>query len=284
MRVPPLIPSARRRGGLARRCALLVLSLALVPPAFAASDADPVLARVNAYEIRQSEVLRSIESLPLGDQIEPRQQMDTYARALVQEEIVFQSVVGKDFRDAPELREQIRDIVFRFMLKRHVTDRIHVTVDQARDYYKANPDLVRGEHLQVRIIVRNGRADCERLQGEIHSVEQFMEAAKRLSLDARTAPEGGDFGYVMRAKGSLGFELELFNLKPGQMAVFESGQSCYLAWIVEHIDPPVPPFILVRDDILAFLSNQEEQRLLTELIESAQHDVSVEYFRAAAVR
>lgn len=277
-----VVRSALRSRGPAWSLALLMLALAVGATLVRASENDPVLARVNGHEIRQSEVLRSIESLPLGDQIEPRERLDAYTRAIVQEETIFQSLLARDLSDEPELREQVRDLVFRYMQKKYVSGRIHVTLDEAREYFKSNPDLVRGEHLRVRMIVRKGRSECETLQRQIHSEADFIEKAKQVSLDARTAAHGGDFGYLMRIKGDLGFEPDLFRLQPGKMGVFESGQSCFLAWVVEHIDPPLPPFILMRDDILAFLANREEQRLLNELVEKASRNVTVEYMPAAA--
>jgi hypothetical protein len=170
------------------------------------------------------------------------------------------------------------------MQKKHVSGRIRVTLEQARAYFKENPDLVRGEHVRVRMIARKTRSECAALQQQIHSEAEFIEQAKQVSLDSRTRAEGGDFGYLMHKKGALGFELDLFRLQPGHMGIFESGTSCYLAWMIEHIDPPRPPFILVRDDILAFLANREEARLLNELVENASRTVTVEYPRSAAAR
>lgn len=265
------------------KAAAIAGAVAVAGPMLAiAAEPDPVLARVNGYEIRHSEVMRVLEALPLADQIEPRANFRPFVEAVVQEEVVLQWVMGQAVPAAPALRDRIRDEVFAAAVRTHVKRRVQVTEKQVRAYYHANPHLVRGEHVRVRAIVRPARAECDALRRRLRTEEAFAEQAKRLSLDKASAANGGDLGYLMRVKGELGFEPELFRLNVGESAVFESAQGCHLVLVTERIDPPLLPFGLMRDNIRAFLEAREEQRLLAQMIEQASRATRIEWLAQPA--
>jgi hypothetical protein len=257
---------------------LTLAALGLVPgqEAVRGAEPDPVLARINRHEIRKSEVEQLLSSVPLGQQIDPRENFDLFVLALANQEAIFQWMIGQQFRDEPELRQQVRDLVFRYLQNKHVTQRIRVTDDDVRQYYREHASLVRGEHMRVRDIVLARREECERLRSELHSETDFIEKAKVLSLGKASAPDGGDLGYLMKVRGELGFEPELFDMSPGQMGIFDGPGGCHLVWIVEHIDPPLLPLGVVQQPIREFLQNAQERELLQALVDRAREHVNVE--------
>ena len=253
-----------------------VLMLMAFAPGVRAQNGDPLLAEINAYPLRLSEVESSIASLPLGDQVDARMELPTYVEAMINEEVLFQYVLSQDFAGAGNLRQRIKEQVVEHMVETLVRQRIHVNDAEVRAYYDENPSQVRGEHVRVRQILLPKRHQCEDLMVRIDSETMFILMAQQYSLDEATAARGGDSGLLMRAEGATGgHELEYFRMKSGEMQIFDVPRGCLLVRQVLHINPPLPPFEAVAGKIRKFLYHRKESRLLEELFAKARAAVPV---------
>jgi len=283
-------PSLRRFPWLGFSISQIVLSVAalsllsgaglfsLSETAVAAEDKpDPVLAKVNDRDIRESQVLASIESLSLGDQIDVRADLDVYIEALINEEVLLQWALRSGLHGEEELRKEVKDLVVSHLLEKHVRSRIRLDEQEVRAYYDNNPSLIRGEHVRVRSILLRDRARCEEMMGKIDSEEHFAEMAKVHSLDQATAPSGGESGLIMRGEGTrIGFDLAFFDMKVGEMRIFDTPEGCRLVRSVFYTNPPLPPFEMVRDRIRQFLENRREVMLVDQLVKSASQGMTVD--------
>lgn len=242
------------------------------------ADQDPVLARVNRREIRLSHVYKEIEALSLGDQIDVRSQIERFTDSIITEEALFQSVLGSDFAGEEELRAKIKGLVVEHLIATRVREKINVTDENIRAYYAQNRDFVRGLHVRVRQILLKTRPRCVAARERIKAPGDFGREARAHSLDEASAGNGGEVGLMMPVAGpnSLGFEMELFTMAVGEMRIFDSRQGCHLVQVTEIIDPPDPPFEQVRAFVLPILRQEQEQRLLQELIQKATRAVRVE--------
>lgn len=252
--------------------------LSAVPHVTLGAEDDPVVARVNAHEIRLSHIYDLIEALPLGEQIAVRDRIGQFAESVITEEILFQGALTDDMSSDPELREQLKSTVVEYLIKKYVRDRIQISGADIQTYYEQNRDLVRGKHVRFRHILLKTRHECDDLRGRIDSEQAFMRQAAARSLDRQSAPEGGDLGYVMPIPGALGFEPQLFGLSIGEMGVFESAQGCHLVWVTEIIDPPQLTPEQIRSYVLPILEREREQALLQEFIATMARRVKVERY------
>lgn len=260
------------------RYIVLAVLLLAAGKAFTDENKDPRVAVVNDHEIRLSYVYEQIESLPLGEQIMIRERFDRFVDSLIQEEVLFQSMIVSDFADEPELRESVKHSVAEFLIERHVRDRIEVTDAQVREFYDEQASAIRGETVRASQIVLASRADCKALSESIDSQAEFGEVARSRSLDAESAARDGDIGRFMNHAGPFGFEEDLFEMEIGEMRVFDSELGCHLVRLTEHDLPPLPPYAEVEPGIRGFLQRQREAELLRELIDRAGEGVSVERF------
>ena len=244
-----------------------------------AQEKDPVVATVNQHEIRVSDIYASIETLPLGDQINMRKRIDLVIQTLVNEELIFQSVLSSQSKWEKRLRNEIKSLVAERVIQRHVKERIRVSDEEIRNYYRKNRDSLRGWHVRARHILLKSNSACEEMMKRIYSEEAFAEMAKAHSLDRASASNGGDLGYMMYSKNSpksLGFELQFFQMKIGEMRIFNSEQGCHLVRVIDIDDPPDPPFEQIREFLLPRLEQIQEQALLQNLIENAARNARVE--------
>ncbi len=262
--------------GLAVATPLLVES---APASERKRPSDPLVARVNGHDIHLSHVYKSIESLSLGDQIDVRGDLDIYIEAMVNEEVLFQWAFRNDFKGEPDLRQEIKDLVVRQLIEKYVRSKINVDEGEVRAYYENNPTTIRMEHVIVRRILLPERGQCEQLMARIDSDDTFAEMAKVHSLDKETASLGGLTGLLMRLDGvTQGPELEFFDMKVGEMRVFDVPEGCLLVRSVFFERPPIPPFDEVKDGIKSFLSSKRELELIDQLFEEATQNMQVERF------
>lgn len=262
---------------------VLLLALALGSVRATAADAhhkdDPLLARVNGHPLHLSDVYASIETLSLGDQIDARDQLDTYIEAMINEEVIFQWALHTDFDGDAELRREVKELVVRHLIDTHVHSRVHVTDADALAFYRKHPSMVRGEHVRARRIVLAHRSRCEALKASIHSQDEFIAAAKKYSLDKKTRANGGDLGVILRDQVPSGsYEAAFFDMKPGEMRIFDAPPGCVLVRLVSYINPPLPAFKTVREQLIQYLRNRQEDRLIDRLFEEATKDSKVERF------
>ncbi len=257
-----------------------LLCLCLLPVVGAQAQApDPVVGKVNDHDIRLSYLYQKIETLPLGEQIDIRDQLSRFLESVIQEEVLFQSMLRTSFEDEPELREQVKALVVEHLIEKYVAKRLQVTEADVEHYYRENASVIRNENIQVRHIVLPTREACEALQAKIDSEATFIELAKSHSLHA-SGKEGGDLGRYMRHPGPLGFEEQWFDMQVDEMRIFESSEGCHLVRVVDRVTPALPPLEAVQERIRFVLRRNKEISLLHTLIGERAQGMQIERLKA----
>lgn len=236
---------------------------------------DPIVGKVNDHDIRLSYLYQKIESLPLGEQIDVRDQLSRFLESVIQEEVLFQSMLRTGFQDEPELREQVKAMVVEFLIEKYVAKRLKVTESDVEHYYRENTSVIRNETIRVRQILLSTRDACEALKAQIDSEATFMQLAERHSLHP-SAKAGGDLGRYMRHAGPLGFEEQWFDMAVHEMRIFESPEGCHLVRVVDRITPPLPPLEKVKERIRFILQRNQEISLLHTLIGERAQGMQIE--------
>ena len=242
------------------------------------SQPDGVVALVNGRAVTDDYVLGRIEQLPLGTQIDVRENQARFIETLVTEEALLQSVLANDFADAPQLREQVKAVVAEFLIEAQVRNRIAVSEAQVRRYYDENQRIIRGETVLIRHILLAASPACEALMEQIKSLAEFEREAAAQSLDRESAVRGGLLGRVMDHDAFLGFEQEVFRMSDGEMRVFQSDRGCHLVRAGAREIPPVPPLESVSERIKSLLARQQEVELLAQLIARIEARIPIERY------
>jgi len=241
----------------------------------AEQQSDPVIATINGHKIQLSYIYQQIESLPLGEQVAIREQLDRFIESIVQEEVLLQSMLATNFRNEPELREQIKNSVADYLIKKYVNQKIRVTNQEIEKYYRENASVIRNELVQVSHILMNTRSECEAMINRINNSEDFALFAKKYSLHKDSAENGGDIGRYMNHPGGLGFEHLFFEMKIGEMRVFESSDGCHVVRVIDRTTPPIPPLAKVSERIREIIERNKEIEFLGTLIDSSRNHVKI---------
>jgi peptidyl-prolyl cis-trans isomerase C len=254
---------------------LLIAAFIGLVPLPAAAD-DPVVARVNDVEIKQSaldfaasEVGPKIGNLPEADR----------KRVLLQYVIENELMAGAGQKDSldktatfPERakyheRRALRDAFF--------DAKIHdaVTEDAAKKIYDEKIGQLKPEQeIHARHILVETEAEAKEVAERLKKGEDFATVAKEKSKDA--GAEGGDLGFFGRGQMLKPFEDAAFALDVGQISEPVQTQfGWHIIKVEEKRDQPLPTFDQVKEAIIAQLVQAKAQEVVTGLRDSAKIEV-----------
>jgi peptidyl-prolyl cis-trans isomerase C len=253
---------------------LVAAYIGLVP--LPAAAADPVVARVNGVDIKQSdldfaasEVGPRLASLPPADR----------KRVLLQYVIENELMAGagqKDSLDKTEgfpgrvayhQRRALRDAFFDAKITDAVTE-----ADAKKIFDEKIVEVKPEQEIHARHILVATEAEAKEIAERLKKGEDFAVLAKEKSKDQ--GAEGGDLGFFTRGQMLKPFEDAAFKLEVG--AISEPVQTQF-GWhiikVEEKRDQPLPTFDQVKDAIIAQLVQQKAQQVVTGLRNAAEIEV-----------
>lgn len=258
-----------------RQLLLAVLILPCMATVAYAQDDDQVLAIINDYELRASDIDAILSGMALGEQVSIRSDLDKFAESLIQEEVLFQYVLKKRLNEEPELREQIKTLAVNHVIDKFVTQHTAVSEAEIQAYYDANTSAIRGETIQVSQILKEKREECDAITARLDKGESFEDLAQEFSIHESSAAAGGFLGSMMNHEGPLGFEQELFDIPLNEYRTFESSDGCHIVQVNGRDTPELPELELVAPAIEGLLSRQKEIDAVEALVEQANNEIEV---------
>lgn len=268
---------------LLRRAVALAILLALphlsagAQTTEAAVEEDPVLATVNGYEIRRSEIVEAQRNLSAQYRRLPPA---TIFPALLEHLIDFKLVISEARKanlhedDAVKKRLALLEdqVIREFYLARHVGAAITEEALRQRydEFVKTIPPQ---EEIKARHILVKTEEEAQAVIARINGGDAFEDVAKETSIGP-SAPEGGDLGYFTRDQMVPEFFEVAFNLKPGEMT--EAPVKTGFGWHVIIVDDrrPVPPPSF--EDTRGQLATDMEQEVVSELIQKLRDQAQIE--------
>jgi peptidyl-prolyl cis-trans isomerase C len=254
----------------------VVLVLAAIITAAAATAAMQVLAEVGGDRISREEFLAAIASLrregDLGLTLKTltREGHREILDDLIEKRLYAAAARAEGVHKQPEVQKAIEQAVNEILAHRYLDARItNATVSEAelRSYYEQNrTQLVTPARVKARHIVVKTRAEAERVRKQITSGADFAKVAAEVSLEPSTREKGGELGWVPRGVMTRPFEEAIFALKVGQISEpIETPYGFHVVTIEEIQQPALPAFELVRDDIRARILQQRREQLKKQL-------------------
>jgi len=253
----------------------LLLAFCLLPGFSVYAQDDPILAIINDFELRASDIDALISGMALGEQVSIRSDLEKFAESLIQEEVLFQYVLKKRLSEEPELRDELKTLAVNHLIDKFVTRKTGVTEAEVQAYYDANTSAIRGETIELSHILKETLAECESISARIEKGESFKDLARQLSLHESSAENGGLLGSVMNHEGPLGFEQQLFEIPENEPHIFESSEGCHVMLVTGRNTPPLPELELVAPAIENLLMREKEIAALQTLIEQAHSEIEV---------
>ena len=270
----------------------LVVGFAAVMATIAVASAqapasDPVVARVNGVEIRQSDLNLAEEDIgremPANDEAGKRDYLVNYLTDML---LIAKAAEAKKIPDSAEFKQRLAFMRNKALMETVLGEesKAAVTEPALRKIYDdatktmGGQQEVRARHILFRVNDPNDAAASKAAEDKVKNTierikkgEDFATLAKALTEDPSGKQDGGDLGYFTRDQMVPEFSEVAFTLEKGQL----SGPiKTQFGWHVLKVEDKrmrePPPFDQVRGEIERFASRKAQVDLVTKLRASAK--------------
>ena len=241
------------------------------------AESDPVVARVNGEEIRQSEVMSMAQSLPPQYQAQLAQIYPLLVQRLIDFKLAGKAGRAAGLAEDDEVKARImqaeEQVIREVYLTREIESRITPEVLQARYqvFLGQNPPKI--EHKARHILVET-EDKAKELITQLDGGADFAELAKEHSTGP-SGPKGGDLGYFAADQMVPEFSAAAEKLEPGQHTAepVKTQFGWHVIKLEDRREIAPPPFEEVQKQLLEETSQETLQAIFTDLREGAEVEI-----------
>src|SRR6202522_3918257 len=239
-----------------------------------ADDANPVLAKVNGAEIRQSDMALAEEELgPSLDKMDPATKQENLLAFLIDMKIVAKAAEAKKIEDRPDFKARLAFTRNRLLMdnllavegKAATTDEAMKKVDD-----EAAKQIEGEQEVHARHILVETEDEAKAIEAELKKGADFAELAKTKSKDPGAA-DGGDLGFFTKDQMVPEFSSVAFALEPGKISdPVKSHFGWHVIKVEEKRSRKAPDFEQVKPQIETYVTRKAQAEYVTKLRESAK--------------
>jgi peptidyl-prolyl cis-trans isomerase C len=263
---------AAGRAGVLGGIAVIMAALASAP---APAQSDPLIAKVNGVEIRQSDLTLAEEDLgqnarAMSDD-EKKEQLVAYLTDII---LVAKAAEGKKVPDQKDFKTRLAFNRNKLLMETLLQSEGKAAVtDQAmrKVYDDAVKQMASDVEVRARHILVATEAEATALLAEIKKGTDFAELARQKSKDPGAAAEGGDLGFFSKEQMVPEFAEVAFKLEKGQLSDPVKTQfGWHIIKVEDRRNKPAPDFAQVKDQVEAFVIQKAQADFVSKLRESAK--------------
>ena len=243
----------------------------------AMAQADPVVAKVNGTEIKESDLKAAEEDI--GSQLPPmapeakRDYLITYVGDML---LVSKAAEAKKLGDTPDFKKKmalartklLMEALLQAEAKAALTDEAMKKV-----YAEAIKEMGNEQEVSARHILVENEDEAKAIAADLKKGGDFAAIAKEKSKDPGSKDQGGDLGYFSKEQMVPEFAEAAFKLDKGQISEPVKSQ---FGWHVIRVDDKrtkqPPTFDQVKDQIETFVQRKAQ----AELIQKLRADAKIE--------
>lgn len=237
---------------------------------------DPLVAKVNGVEIRQSDLALAEEDI--GPNLPPnvsgearREYVITYLTdmILVAQDAEAQGVSATD--DFKRRFQMMRSKVLMELELRQLAQKAVTDEAMHKVYDEAVKQMATEEEVHARHILVATEDEAKAVVDELKKGADFAELAKKKSTEPGAAESGGDLGFFTKDQMVPEFADAAFKLEKGKVS---DPVKTQFGWhVIKSEDKrkkPVPTFEQVKDQLQTFVVRKAQSDLVTKLRTSAK--------------
>jgi peptidyl-prolyl cis-trans isomerase C len=255
----------------------LALAAMLVAPAamLRAQDSDPVIARANGVDIRQSDLAFADEEIGgnVPAQMTPEQKREYLITYLTDVIVLAQAAEQQRLGDKPEVQHQVafeRNKVLMEALLRNAGKTALTDDAMHKVYDEAVKKMTSEEEVHARHILVASEDEAKAIEAQLKGGADFAAIAKEKSKDPGAA-NGGDLGYFTKDQMVPEFAEAAFKLDKGQIS---DPVHTQFGWHIIKVEDkrikPTPTFDQVKSQIENFVVHRAQAELVDNLRKSAK--------------
>ena len=250
--------------------AVLVAALAitLVPLARAQAD-DPVVARVDGTDIRQSDLALAEEDLGNSvPQMTPEAKRDYLVTFVADMMLVAKAAEARKMGDSDDFKRKAAYARTKLLMEQLLQTEAKAAVNEAamrKVYDDAIGQMKKEPEVRARHILVETEDEAKAVLAELKKGMDFAELAKTKSKDPGSQ-DGGDLGYFTKDQMVPEFSEVAFKLDKGQLSDPVKSQFGWHVIKVEDKRNRQPPeFDKVKDQLENFVVRRQQGALITKL-------------------
>src|SRR3954447_5556633 len=261
------------RFGLAPAAVTGCLAMVLLTGSPARAD-DPVLAKVNGSEIRQSDVTLTEEELaPSLAQMDPAAKKDNVLSFLIDLKIVAKAAEDKKLENSDDFKKRLAFTRSRLLMDSLLATegKSATTEDSMKKVYEEASKQITGEQeVHARHILVESEDEAKAVKEELNKGADFAELAKKKSKDPG-ASDGGDLGFFTKDQMVPEFSAVAFALEPGKVSdPVKSQFGWHVIKVEEKRSRQAPAFDQVKGQIETYVTRKAQADYVTKLREAAK--------------
>jgi peptidyl-prolyl cis-trans isomerase C len=240
----------------------------------AASGSDPVVARVNGVDIKQSDLALAEEDVGADMQAaSPEAKREHLVSYLADIVMVTQAADKKNVGDNPDFKRRLAFLRNKLLMGFELQEEAKAALtDEAlhQTYNDAVKSVGGQEEVHARHILVEAEDDAKAILEQLKGGADFATLAKEKSKDPGAA-EGGDLGYFTKDQMVPEFAEVAFKMYPGQLSNPVKTQFGWHIIKVEDKRTKQPPeFEKVKDQIENFLARKAQTDFIAKLRQTAK--------------
>jgi peptidyl-prolyl cis-trans isomerase C len=272
-----LRPFVSRALGALACVALLTVTVPLAPVPYAgvarAADEDPVVARVNGVDIRQSDLAFAEEEIGANmPTIPPEQKRDYLVNYLVDVIVLSQAAEKQKLGDRPDVKRRLAFDHNRLLMESLLQDSGKSALSDEAErkvYDEAVKQVKNEEEVHARHILVPTEDEAKAILAQLKGGADFAALAKEKSKDPGAA-EGGDLGYFTKEQMVPEFAEVAFKLGKGQLS---DPVKTQFGWHIIKVEDkrtrPTPTFEQVKPQIENYVAHRAQAEMVENLRKSA---------------
>jgi peptidyl-prolyl cis-trans isomerase C len=270
---PQTKPGLRPGLALAAMASCLVMALLSGLPA-RADDANPVLAKVNGSEIRQSDMAIAEEELgPSLEKMDPATKKENLLAFLIDMKIVAKAAEDKKVEDSDEFKKRLAFTRNRLLMDSLLANEGKAaTTDDAmkKVYDDAAKQITSEQEVHARHILVATEDEAKAIEDELKKGADFAELAQKKSKDPG-ASDGGDLGFFTQDQMVPEFSAVAFSLEPGKISdPVKSQFGWHIIKVEEKRNRKPPDFDQVKGQIETYVTRKAQADYVAKLRETAK--------------
>jgi peptidyl-prolyl cis-trans isomerase C len=261
---------AARIGGL-----IAILALTALPVGMASAQSDPVIAKVNGTEVKQSDLNAAEEEL--AGQLPPmapdakKDYLVTYVADML---LVAKAAEDRKLGDTDDFKRKMANARSKLLMEALLQAEAKAAVtDEAmkKVYDEAIKQMAEEEEVSARHILVETEDEAKKIVADLKKGADFLAIAKEKSKDPGSKDNGGDLGFFGKDQMVPEFANAAFALNKGQLSEPVKSQ---FGWHIIRVDDKrkkqPPTFDQVKDQIQTFVQRRAQAEMITKLRESAK--------------
>jgi peptidyl-prolyl cis-trans isomerase C len=253
----------------------LVIAIILLAPTSAprAEDADPVVARANGVDIRQSDLATAEEEVGANmPQMSPEQKRDYLVTYLADVIVLAQAAEQQKLADRADVKHRLQfernKVLMETLLQQAGT--AAVTDDAMHKVYDdAVKQMPSEQEVHARHILVPTEDEAKAIEDQLKKGADFATLAKEKSKDPGAA-DGGDLGYFTKDQMVPEFADAAFKLDKGQIS---DPVHTQFGWHVIKVEDkrtkPTPTFDEVKGQLENYVAHRAQADLVSKLRSAA---------------